>query len=225
MQFYRKKKVQHLECNLYLIRHGQSLCNFKRNFLGHTDWDLTELGYKQADCVAQYFEKILVDAIYSSDLIRAQHTVVPLAKDKGLEIATDRNLREIYAGLWEGQNYQFIEEKTPNEWALWQRADSENMGPAQGESVKQLLSRVYDTLQKIAAQNDGKTVIVALHATPIRVVTNHILGKSLCELYSTPWVANASITKLQFKEGEFEIEFTNECSHLGDIVTVLPKNI
>ena len=214
-----------MACSVYLIRHGQSLGNFKRNFLGHTDWDLTELGYRQADCVAQYFDKISVDAIYSSDLMRARNTVVPLSKAKGLEISTDKNLREIYAGLWEGQNYQFIEEKTPSEWALWQRADSENMGPAQGESVKELLSRVYGALVKIAQNSDGKTVVVALHATPIRVVTNHVLGKSLSELFSTPWVANASVTKLSFLRGEFKLEFLNDCSHLGDIVTVLPKNI
>lgn len=214
-----------MECKLYLIRHGQSMGNLHRYFLGHTDLDLTELGYKQADCVAQYFRDIEVDAIYSSDLIRAQHTAVPLAKNKGLEIQTTSKLREIYAGLWEGQNYQFIEEKTPNEWKGWQRADSENMGPAQGETVRELLDRVYPTLCDIAEQNAGKTVVVALHATTIRVFINHVLGKSLCELHSTPWVANASITKLTFSDGKFKIEFTNECSHLGDIVTVLPKNI
>lgn len=214
-----------MACSVYLIRHGQSLGNLKRNFLGHTDWDLTELGYKQADCVAQYFDKISVDAIYSSDLMRARNTVVPLAKAKGLEIFSDKNLREIYAGLWEGQNYQFIEEKTPSEWKGWQRADSEDMGPAQGESVKELLSRVYGALLKIAQNSDGKTVVVALHATPIRVVTNHVLGKSLSELYSTPWVANASITRLNFEDNKFELEFLNDCSHLGSLVTVLPKNI
>jgi len=214
-----------VECNLYLIRHGQSEGNFRRIFLGHTDLDLTQLGYSQADCVAKYFDEILVDAIYSSDLIRAQNTVIPLSKNKGLKVTTTKNLREIYAGLWEGQNYQFIEEKTPNEWKGWQRADSENMGPAQGETVKQLLDRVYSELYKIASENEGKTVVVALHATAIRVFINHVLGKDLSQLYSTPWVANASITNLTFKDGKFTIKFTNECGHLGDLVTVLPKNI
>ena len=66
-----------VDCNDYVYKRNKKQ---KRIFLGHTDLDLTELGYSQADCVAQYFDKISVDAIYSSDLIRAQNTIIPLSK-------------------------------------------------------------------------------------------------------------------------------------------------
>ena len=72
--------------HVYFIRHGQSEGNLKHLFLGHTDLDLTDLGRKQAERVGDFFKDIHVDAIYSSDLLRAYHTACPVAKAKGLEI-------------------------------------------------------------------------------------------------------------------------------------------
>ena len=40
-----------MACTLLFIRHGQSLGNMVRSFLGHTDLDLSPLGYEQAQCV------------------------------------------------------------------------------------------------------------------------------------------------------------------------------
>ena len=37
----------------YIIRHGQSVGNKKRIYLGHTDLELTELGENQAEAVAE----------------------------------------------------------------------------------------------------------------------------------------------------------------------------
>ena len=41
-----------MKTKLYLIRHGQSQGNLLGLFLGHTDMDLTELGYRQAEMAA-----------------------------------------------------------------------------------------------------------------------------------------------------------------------------
>ena len=59
---------------LYFIRHGESLANQKDVFIGQYDFDLTEKGRKQAEMVADYLKDVKVDAIYSSDLLRAYHT-------------------------------------------------------------------------------------------------------------------------------------------------------
>ena len=38
---------------LYLIRHGESQANERDVFIGHTDLELTALGYKQAELAAE----------------------------------------------------------------------------------------------------------------------------------------------------------------------------
>ena len=65
---------------MYFIRHGQSLGNQLGVFLGHTDLDLSELGYRQAACTAQYLKDIKIDKVYSSDLLRAENTLKLPAK-------------------------------------------------------------------------------------------------------------------------------------------------
>ena len=106
--------------NLYLIRHGESLGNKTRTYLGHTDLDLSEKGYMQAECASRYIlSNLKIDKIYSSDLIRAYNTVLPVAKALNLEITTDKDLREIYAGYWENQKYEYLMEKYADTYNSW----------------------------------------------------------------------------------------------------------
>ena len=46
---------------IILVRHGQSIGNQTRVFLGHTDLDLSELGYKQANATAEYLKNEKID--------------------------------------------------------------------------------------------------------------------------------------------------------------------
>lgn len=86
---------------VYLVRHGQSLGNVNyEKGLGHlpnTEFgsDLSELGEKQALELAKRFKTLQIDAIYSSHLTRAKKTIEPLAKQKGLTIIVEKDLREI----------------------------------------------------------------------------------------------------------------------------------
>ncbi len=214
-----------MACKMYLIRHGESLGNAERRFLGHTDLGLSELGKKQAECVKRYFDNIELDGIYSSDLIRAQNTVKPLSASKGLNIVLKQNLREIFAGRWENMLYGEIEEKFKADWQAWQKANSEQMGTTDGEKAKALLVRIYSALKEIAEQNEGKTLAVCMHAMGIRVFTNSLYKRCTSELYRTPWVANASVSEVVYENGEFRPEKLNDRSHLGELVTILPPNV
>ena len=77
-----------------IIRHGQSLGNAKRILLGHTDWDLSDLGREQAVFTARALSGRKIDAVYSSDLLRAYNTVLPEAAERGLEVITEPGLRD-----------------------------------------------------------------------------------------------------------------------------------
>ncbi len=212
--------------SLYLIRHGESLANMRKIFLGHGDWDLTENGYKQAQCAAKYFENVKVDAIYSSDLQRARHTADAIAKARGMEITTTPRLREIFGGDWEFKTFdELTETDTDGLWQIWKCMESADVICRGGESITELLVRVYSALEEIARAHDGQNVVVATHATVIRVMIQILKFKTLSQMHRNPWVANASITKLVYKNGKFSIEFENETSHLGSLVTILPPNV
>ena len=91
------KLDKRFETVIYLVRHGQSQGNAKREFLGHTDKDLSELGYLQAARTAEFLAYERIDAVYSSSLIRAHNTSLPHAKMRNMPVIDSDELKEIYA--------------------------------------------------------------------------------------------------------------------------------
>ena len=85
---------QKYKTRLFLVRHGESIGNAQRCFLGHTDLDLTEYGYRQAKCTADFLSDIRIDEVYSSSLIRAYNTALPNAAMRSLTVKRSDMLRE-----------------------------------------------------------------------------------------------------------------------------------
>ena len=91
---------------LLIVRHGQSTANPNNIFAGHFNVPLTSLGIKQAEATAAYIAAhYRVDAVYSSDLERAFRTARILADRVGLDVHPCTDLREVYAGEWEGKSF------------------------------------------------------------------------------------------------------------------------
>ncbi len=201
---------------LYIVRHGQSLGNLTGRFLGHTDLDLSKMGYEQADKVAVFFENIHIDAVYSSDLCRAFNTVKPIADKKGLCIIPRTRLREVNSGKWENNEYDYLKSQFAEDYGVW-LTDIGNAVCTEGESVAHLQERVATELTAIANAHQGQTVVIGTHATPIRAMTCIWRGLPLSEMKNVPWVANASITKVVYNNGVGKIEEYEITEHLGDI--------
>ena len=137
-----------METIIYVVRHGFSLANSDKIFAGYTNTPLTELGKKQAQHITDYFKDKTVDVIYASDLDRAYETVKGVAESKNLEIIKSQNLREIFAGEWEGQSFSALTEKYPD-YSMW-RTTVHKVRTTGGESVLEMASRVYNEVLKIA---------------------------------------------------------------------------
>ncbi len=210
---------------LIIVRHGQSKGNELHRFAGQTDVPLTELGEKQADAVTEFLKNEHIDVVYSSDLQRAYNTVRGSAELRGLHIIKDKNLREIYVGDWEYQYYDYIEENYNKQWKLW-REDMSRCEPENGESVMALRDRIKAEIEKIALENDGKTVLIGTHATPIRIMETVWKGLPFEEIKNLEWVKNASVTITEYeKDLTFRLIELGRYDFLGDKATWFPKNI
>ena len=208
--------MKHTE--LYVIRHGQSEGNLQDLFLGHKDLDLTELGKKQALCVANFFHKIPVDAIFSSDLLRAYHTACPLAEMKGLSITKDAALREIYAGEWEGLSVPELNRKYPETSRVWW-TDTGNGRPDGGESVEEVQKRVLSAVTGIAEDHLGQTVCIFSHFTPIYALKTAWAKVPLREMKHQPKPKNASVTHVRYENGAFQLVRYAFNDYLGDLAS------
>lgn len=217
-------EVTFMKTTIYLLRHGQSLGNAKQCFLGQSDWDLTELGFQQAQYAANALCHIPLERIYSSDLIRAWHTVEPIAARCQCTISPAPGLREIYAGYWETRPFTELIQTYPADYTRW-RTDIAHAQPTGGESVRQLYDRVFATLQQIEAENRGMCILIGTHATPIRVLMARFQAGCLEAANEIAWVPNASISKLICCDGIWQLEYAGDDRHLGALHTNLPATV
>ena len=210
------------ETRLIFIRHGQSMGNFHHLFLGHTDLDLSELGYQQADLACQYvFENYDVAQIYASDLLRAYHTVQPLADRLGITVQKRSELREIYAGDWEGMAFDDIQARYPEAFDIWCK-QIENATCTNGESVASLYARITVEAEYLAKSHPGETICMGSHATPIRMLGTLWNGIPFEKAHELPFPTNASVSVAIYKNGKFSrCEKYSFDDFMGDIKTKL----
>lgn len=208
---------------LYIIRHGESLGNSKSLFLGHTDLGLTEKGHLQAELTGEFLKDKNIDVFYSSDLKRAYETCCHIADKKNKTVNIHKGLREIYAGKWEGVEFNILNEKFPS-FKVWLE-DMSKVRCDDGESVEELKERVVNTFCEIANKNHGKTVCITTHATPIRIMSTVFRKLPLDKIMEFPWVPNSSVTEVEYSKGEWNLIREGFKDHLGKNSTELPSNV
>ena len=210
---------------LIFLRHGQSMANLEKRFAGQFDTPLSPIGREQAERAGKYLaENYKIDAIVSSDLIRAYDTALPAARRLGLPIIKTTGLREINAGQWENLPYDEVERKFPADFIRW-RTDVGNAGFTGGETVKELSARIWPVVLDLAREYEGKTVLVATHATPIRTLQCRLrCGNDFSKMMDILWVTNASLTVVTCDGGVFRIEAESVDHYLADLVTALPTS-
>jgi probable phosphoglycerate mutase len=150
-------------------RHGQTLWNVEQRFQGHTDIELDETGVAQAARAASLLAALRPSMIVASDLQRAHDTATTLGRVTGLDVVTDKELRERGGGEWEGLTRKQIAEGWPREFAEWEAPG--------GESVTDVADRVAAAVRRWIAQiEDGGLLVVASHGAAIRLGLARLLG-------------------------------------------------
>ena len=210
---------------LIFLRHGQSLANLEKRFAGQYDTPLTPIGIEQAERAGKYIaENYRIDAIVSSDLKRAYDTALPAARRLGLPIRKMTGLREIKVGKWENLPYDEVERKYPDDFYRW-RTDAGNAGCTGGETVRELSARILPVVFDLAREYEGKTLLVATHATPIRVLQCRLqYDNDFSKIKDIPGVTNASLTVVTCENGVFRIEAVGIDRYLTGLVTALPDS-
>ena len=210
---------------IYFVRHGESESNLIHQFAGSLNKPLTQKGREQANITAQFLNDVSFSAVYASDLSRAFETGRAVAKSHNLQPISDRRLREIFAGQWEGETYSDLERKFPESYTTWRT----QIGLAQcldGESVANLQTRVRECVEEIVRHHPGETICIATHATPIRVMECIWTNTPLAKMHTIPWVSNASVTIVEYADdGSAQLIDRDLHHHLGDLNTILAHNV
>ncbi len=214
---------------LYLIRHGQSAGNAEGRFGGHGPTPLSELGRRQAERTAKVLAKEGINAIYSSDLLRAVQTAEPLAAALGLEIKTSPAFRERHVGVLEGLTFDESKERFPRDYYALINRDIHHI-ITDGESYGQLLKRITDELDKIIRGHISQRIALFSHTGALCFLTLHLIGAIHRNTKTTPWIitSNCGINRFELRGARnVRVVALNDTRHLvevtgNDAFAVLP---
>lgn len=186
---------------LALVRHGVTDWNYDGRAQGHTDIPLNDEGRRQAEAVAARLATERWDAVYSSDLARAQTTAQAICRRTGHELVLDQRLRERNIGLAEGT----VE---PERQVRWPGVPFHSLPGL--ETNQELARRALAALTEIAGRHPGQRVIVVSHGGLIATFLREITGGALPYTISR----NTGITPVLFDGHRFEVAGPHEYRHL-----------
>jgi len=208
---------------LYLIRHAEADGNLYRRVHGHYDSPVTELGLRQIAALGERFTGLKIDAIYSSDLVRAQSTARGLAVPRGLEIHTTPALREVSMGRWEDMTWASLERREPKQLGHFSR-EPHNWDIGTNEPFSTTTARIISTVTEIAAKHPGQTVCIVTHGTVIRALLTRLHGLPPERYSEIPHCDNTAVTLLEASEDHgLTVRWMNNASHLGDELSTFAR--
>ena len=197
---------------MILIRHGESTWNRERRIQGQLDPPLSEQGHEQARRVAGRLARRRVEALYTSDLLRASQTAAPIASALGVEATPMKELREIFLGDWEGVHTDELARRFPEAWDAWTREPSWDVVP-HGEGASAFETRVVSAMDRLFDQHSHGDAIVVTHGGVIQIALHRVVGRPSHGLFPFR-ISNGSVIILERRNGRMVIATVNDTSHL-----------
>jgi 2,3-bisphosphoglycerate-dependent phosphoglycerate mutase len=203
--------------HIFLLRHAESTGNSKGLFQGHSDFELSEIGIKQAQRLALRWstEGMNFDKIVSSPLLRARQTAEIISNALGTEIELQPTWMERDIGSYTGRPASEIADIFP-------QSPFEPVGQT-GESQWDLYLRASHAIHNLFQHPPGRFLIVA-HGGIINLAIYTALGIPPPPGPSGPRfiLANAAFAELTYSPHEhaWRLYSLNDRQHLAET----PKN-
>lgn len=198
---------------IFLIRHAAAEGNLYRVAHGQFNSTITARGYRQLSFLRRRFEGVQLDAVYGSDLLRAQTTAAALYVPRGLPFRPEPRLREVCMGIWEqmtwGEVARLDEEMYYNFNNRLDLCEIEGAEPF--EAVRE---RMISALRDIAAAHPGGTVAATSHGAALRVLLGTLEGLSLREIGATPYGDNTAVSLVEVEGDEIRLVYRDDASHV-----------
>lgn len=179
--------------DLYLVRHGQTLFNYKQLISGWSDSPLTDTGIEQARRAGAFFNArhITFDHAYCSDLSRAvttarliEPTIDPIKKQR---------LREWFFGFYEAEKVAIMPQPPFGNYFC-------QFG---GEDQTDVRNRMFGSIQDIMSQDDCRCVLIVSHGRSCKEFIDAVQGESADPTAKVP--GNCGAMRFTYEEGLFTL--------------------
>lgn len=205
--------------------------NTSRRVQGWSDTPLTNEGIEVAEFLGRGLREIPFDAVYTSDRFRTIETagiVLRESKQTHLEISELSDFREFGFGKFEGEyedimfgkviehlGFQSVEEAFEKFGYDGYQIISETVEKidetGMSEKWDSMVTRLKNALETVAKENQSENanVLVVSHGMAINTIISFF---DITQI--NPELANASVTRLAFENGEWTIEAVNDLSYI-----------
>ena len=181
------------------IQHTQSVHHINGMIGSWTDWDLSEMGKKQAECIGKKLSKELDGksfVIYSSDLKRAKQTAEIVGQFLKLSPILATELRERNLGKCVGKSVQWLKENIE-----CQEKTVDDRMFSDAESRRDEWNRLLPFYQKIMNSTDENIIIVS-HGDLLSVFNAMWIGLDVESLNQAEMFGMAGGVSFMFENNE-----------------------
>lgn len=196
-----------------LVRHGATDWNLQGRCQGSSDRDLSEVGVRQAERLAELLRHENIHALYSSGLRRARQTAELLSRPHELPILIEDAMRELDHGELEGLTFDEIKQNYGEFLTRWRSQPADIRVPG-GERLADVAERAWSGLTQIVRRHpEAERILVVSHNFPILAIVCRVTHTHLND-YRTFHLDPCSVTRLRCNgNGAWELTHINHQSY------------
>jgi len=201
---------------LILVRHGDAHAGFYGPIAGPIGCKgLTPLGRQQAEALRDHLAetgRVAADALIASVLPRAIETATIIAPGLGLELSSqDSDLSEVLTGEADGMDWA---DYNATYGSFDMEVEPDRPFAPGGDSWNGFHGRVAATLDRLAREYDGRTVVAVCHAGVIMASMRLLLGILHADISAQLRPTNTGLTEWEHEDDRWTLRSYNEAEHL-----------
>ena len=203
---------------ILLVRHGETVWNQENRWQGQADVPLSDNGRDQSWRLARrlWDEKQTVQAIYTSDLMRAVDTAAIVGETFGLPPTIEPGWREMNIGTWSGLRTAEVIAQNPEEWERLRAG--EDLPRGGGETFAHFQARLVQAAQDLVHKHAGERVMVVSHGGAVRAFLLYCRGLDMSQFRTIDKIGNTGLSEVTLTaDGKAIIHHVNDTDHLDGV--------
>jgi len=189
--------------NYFVLRHGHTsytadLTDIIYPTSTQFELGITEQGKEDVRKLVPFLKEKKINLIFASDFLRAQITSKIVAEGLNLKVISDKRLRDVNLGVYEGRKKkEYYDKITPR--VMFEK------GVEGGESWIDCINRVESLIKDIEKQYQNKNILIVGHGDPLWLLERGIarkdnIDKLLEERYSVLIIKPGELRTIIFKK-------------------------
>ena len=188
--------------NYFILRHGHTAYTADLTDIIYptsTQFELGITGQGKEDVrrLIPFLKEKEINLIFASDFLRTQITSKIVAEGLNLKVISDKRLRDVNLGVYEGRKKkEYYDKITPR--VMFKK------GVERGESWIDCVNRVESFIRDIEKKHQNKNILIVSHGDPLWLLEKGIaqkdnIDKLLEERFSIPIIRPGELRTITFK--------------------------